>query len=66
VEKFWWPSLGDFDDVSVEETEEGFTFSAPDDTEAGAWLQYWSSTEERLLVFETELKTVLINHANKH
>ncbi len=66
MEEFWWPSLGDFDDLTVEDTGVDFALSAPDGTECAAWLQHWSASEERLEVFRKELKTVLINHANKH
>jgi len=66
TEEFWWPLPGAIDDLTVEETEGGFTLSAPDDTECAAWLQHWNATEERREVFQAEFETALTNFVNKH
>jgi len=42
----WYPSLASFNDLTVTETEGGFEFSAPSDSECAAWLGYYNSTEE--------------------
>jgi isopropylmalate/homocitrate/citramalate synthase len=55
TEEFWWPSLEAFDDLSVEEIEDGFAFIAPDDTECGAWLAYFNETPERQEIFSAAL-----------
>jgi hypothetical protein len=63
----WWPHPSAFDDLTVEETENGFEFSAPDGTEAAEWLAYFSETPERHAVFEEALQDALtsfINHLN--
>ena len=54
-EQFWWPSLEAFDDLTVEEIEDGFSFIAPDDTECGAWIAYFNETPERQELFSTAL-----------
>ena len=61
---FWWPSLGDLDDLTVENTEEGFLLSAPDGTLCSDWLAYWSESPEREAIFSQEFQKVLLNHLN--
>jgi hypothetical protein len=53
--KFWWPSLEAFDDLTIEDTEEGFALNAPNESEAGKWLAYYNSTEELHAQFNQEL-----------
>jgi hypothetical protein len=53
--EFWWPSLEAFDDLTIEDTEEGFALNAPDESEAGKWLAYYNSTEELHAQFNQEL-----------
>ena len=62
---FWWISLEAFDDITVEDTEEGFTLSAPDKSEAGQWLTHYSSTEELHAQFTQELTKALMDRV-KH
>ena len=62
--EFWWPNPGAFDDLTVEDTEEGFTLEAPDDTECGEWLAYWNQTPDHIECFTEEFTKVLTNHAN--
>ncbi len=63
--EFWWPHPDAFEDLTVEDVEEGFTLSAPDDTECAEWLTYWSQDEAHHKVFEDEFIRVLTYHANK-
>jgi len=62
--EFWWPSPEAFDDLTVEDNEEGFTLDAPDDTECGEWLAYWNQSSEHIELFTEEFTKVLTNHAN--
>jgi hypothetical protein len=59
---FWWPSLEDLDDLTVENTEEGFLLSAPDGTLCSDWLAYWSESPEREAIFSREFQKVLLDH----
>lgn len=63
--EMWWPSLEAFDDLTVEDTEEGFTLEAPDDTECAEWLAYWDQDEAHHKIFEDEFIKVLTHYANK-
>jgi hypothetical protein len=60
----WWPSPEAFKDLIVEEAEYGFDLSAPDGTECGEWLAYWSQSEEYHKIFTEEFMSVLRNHVN--
>jgi hypothetical protein len=62
---FWWPSLEVFYDITVEDTEEGWSLSAPDESEAGKWLAHYNSTEELHAQFNQELMKALMDHV-KH
>ena len=44
--EFWWPSPEAFENLTVEDADEGFTFDAPDDSECGEWLAFWSQSPE--------------------
>jgi len=59
---FWWPHPDSFSEIVVEDTEEGFTLSAPDESEAGQWLAYYNSTEELHAQFNQEFTKALMNH----
>jgi hypothetical protein len=61
----WWPSLEAFDDLTVEDAENGFTLSAPDDTECGEWLAFWNQDEAHHMVFEKEFTEVIKHYANQ-
>jgi len=64
---FWWLSLKAFDDITVENTEEGWSLSAPDESEAGKWLAHYNSTEELHAQFNQELTKALmdrVEHCN--
>ena len=60
--EFWWPSPEAFDDLTVEDNEEGFTLDAPDNTECGEWLAYWNQTPEHIELFTEEFIKCLQNH----
>ena len=62
--EFWWPHPDAFEDLTVEETEGGFTLSAPDDSECGEWLEYWNQTPEHLELFTRKFVESLTNHAD--
>jgi len=63
--EIWWPHPSALDDLTVEETEEGFTLSAPDDTECAAWLSYFNQSEERREVFERAFEGVIHDFLEK-
>ena len=60
--EFWWPSPEAFDDLTVEDAEEGFTLEAPDDTECGEWLAYWNQTPDHIELFTEAFTETLRNH----
>jgi len=62
---FWWPHPDSFSEIVIEDTEEGFTFSAPNESEAGQWLAYYNSTEELQAQFNKEFKKALMDRV-KH
>jgi hypothetical protein len=49
--EFFWPSPEAFDDLTVEDADEGFTLTAPDETECGEWLAYWNQSPEHIELF---------------
>ena len=61
-DSFWWPSPEAFDNLTVEDTEEGFTLDAPDNTECGEWLAYWNQSPEHVELFTEEFTKCLQNH----
>ena len=62
--EFFWPSPEAFDDLTVEVTDEGFTLTAPDDTECGEWLAHWDQSPEHIELFTEEFTKVLKNYAD--
>ena len=62
--KFWWPLPEELDDLTVTETDEGFSLDAPSDTGCGLWLAYWNRTETHRKVFHQHFTDALISHAN--
>ena len=60
--EFWWPDPSAFDDLTVEDAEEGFTLTAPDDTECGEWLAYWNRSPEHLELFTEAFTQALKNN----
>jgi hypothetical protein len=63
--EMWWPSPSALDDLTVKDAEHGFDLLAPDDTECGEWLAFWTQDEAHHKVFEDEFIAVLRNQANK-
>ena len=63
--EMWWPSPEALEDLVVEDAEHGFDLSAPDDTECGEWLAFWSQDEAHHKIFEEEFTAVLRNYANR-
>jgi len=64
ADKWWWPSPEAFNDLEVTDIEDGWQLSAPDDTELGEWLGYWSQDEEHHSLFQTVFLKALTDHAN--
>ena len=64
--RMWWPDPKALQDLVVEETEHGFELSAPDDSECGYWLRYFTETEELKQEFQNELETCLLNYIKVH
>jgi hypothetical protein len=62
--EWWWPSPEAFDDLEVTDIEEGWQLSAPDNSEMGDWLNYWSQSEEHHTLFEKVFIRALTDHAN--
>ena len=60
--EFFWPSPDAFEDLTVEDTEEGFTLTAPDDSECGEWLDYWNQSPEHLELFTEALTKSLTSY----
>ena len=64
MSEFFWPSPEAFDDLTVEDTDEGFTLTAPDDSECGEWLAYWNQSPDHIELFTEEFTKVLKNYAD--
>jgi len=62
---FWWPHPDSFYEVVVEDTEEGWSLSAPDESEAGKWLAHYNSTEELHAQFTEELTKALMDQLER-
>ena len=62
MSEFFWPSPEAFDDLTVEDSEEGFTLTAPDETECGEWLAYWNQSPEHIELFTEAFTEALKNN----
>ena len=60
--EFFWPSPDAFEDLTVEDTDEGFTLTAPDDTECGEWLAHWNQSPEHIELFTEAFTEALTNN----
>ncbi len=60
--EFWWPHPDALKDLVVEEVDKGFDLSAPDDSECGQWLAYFSSTPELNKLFQEKFIESLLNY----
>ena len=59
--EFWWPSPEAFEDLTVEDVEEGFTLEAPDDSECGQWLAFWNQSPEHIEIFSDAFTEALMS-----
>ena len=62
--EMWWPSPGAFESLEVTDTDDGFELSAPDDSELGEWLAFWSQDEQHHTYFESVFIKILTDYAN--
>ena len=60
--EFFWPSPEAFDDLTVEDADEGFTLIAPDETECGEWLAHWNQSPEHIELFTEAFTQALKNN----
>lgn len=60
----WWPKEEDLKDLSVEETDDGFAFSAPEGSECARWLDYFDQTEELKKEFKESIMNAISNFIN--
>ena len=60
--EFWWPDPSAFEDLTVEDAEQGFTLIAPDDTECGEWLAHWNQSPEHIELFTEAFTQALKNN----
>lgn len=58
----WWPSPEALKDLEIQESEDGFQFSAPPDSECGVWLSHFAQSEELREVFEAEINNCLLSY----
>lgn len=63
--EMWWPHPNAFQDLEITDTEEGWQLAAPDESELGAWLEFWSQDEDHHAFFEREFLGALLDHVNK-
>jgi hypothetical protein len=55
----WWPHPDDLKNLTVEKTEDGFVFYAPEGTECSKWLNHFNQTEELREEFTNAISEVL-------
>ena len=63
---FWWPHPDSFSELTVEDSEDGFELSAPDDSEIAKWLSYYNSSDELRAQFNIELINAIQIFIDKH
>lgn len=56
---FWWPHPDSFSELTVEDSENGFELSAPDDSEIAQWLSYYNSSDELRAEFNIEFMNAI-------
>lgn len=54
-----WPHPDALKDLVVEETDDGFIYSAPEGTECAKWLEYYNQTEELREEFKNAIMTAI-------
>lgn len=62
--EMWWPSPEAFDDLNIEDTDFGFSLSAPDGTECAEWLNYWNQSEDHEKTFGAEFMKAILDFVN--
>ena len=60
--EMWWPHPDAFQDLEVTETDDGWQLSAPDNSELGDWLAFWSQDEAHHTFFEKTFIDTLLSH----
>jgi hypothetical protein len=60
----WWPHPDAFQDLTVEDVENGFDLSAPDGTECADWLRFWAQDVTHHEFFERTFIQILVDHVN--
>lgn len=65
LHEIWWPSAKAIEDLTIEETEEGFTLQAPGGTECDAWLSYYNESDERRETFNAAFVEMLKQHLER-
>lgn len=58
----WYPNPAALYDLIVTKTEDGFEFSAPDNTECAAWLGHYNSSEELHAEFSNAIIGVITDY----
>lgn len=61
--QMWWPDPFAFEDLTVDDAENGFDLSAPDGTACAEWLEYWNQDEEHHKFFQEEFIKILVEYA---
>ena len=60
--EIWWPHPSAMDDLTVIETETGFSLEAPANTECGEWLAYFNQDETKKEAFQRAFTEMLSNY----
>jgi hypothetical protein len=60
--EMWWPAPEALSDLIVKEAAEGFTLSAPDNTECADWLNFWNQSEEHHQCFNEAFVETIRNY----
>lgn len=55
----WWPTPEALQDLTFEQTDEGYTLEAPPGTECATWLSFWGQSEEHLEFFNEQFSLML-------
>jgi hypothetical protein len=63
---FWWPHPDSFSELTVKDSEDGWELSAPDESEVGDWISYYSSTEELKTQFNHEFLKALVERVKDY
>ena len=61
----WWPNPEAINELTVEETPEGFSFSAPEGSECSKWLEHFNQTEELRQEFSKAIIDTILKYIEK-